>query len=347
MPGGCGAGGCQWRPALDDEPGRGVGRARTRSSWTARRPAAGRRGYGRRSRPASTSISKSRPRPRSTRRWSWRALAHAAGVKHGVIQDKLFLPGFAKLLFVKNAGFFGRILSITIDAGSWIFDGTSRNASGRAGTTRRAEGGGLALDMMAHWRYMIDRLAAPVTAVCALMATAIPSAWTSMGGPTPSMSRTRRTRCCSSQGGAVGVITNSWATRVRRDDTMVVQIDGTLRLGGGRPPALLHPKRGEHAGGLLRRSRPGGMDFSRNGRRSPTRCRRQVPSGSAGRLPAPRRRGCALCADAGRGREGGAARRSSRIAASTRAGWRCPRCACRRRPFSGSRTAAVSPSGCR
>ena len=61
--------------------------------------------------------------------------AQSAGVKHGVIQDKLFLPGFAKLLFVKDAGFFGRLLSIRVDAGSWIFDGTTRRANGRAGTT--------------------------------------------------------------------------------------------------------------------------------------------------------------------------------------------------------------------
>ena len=111
-------------------------------------------------------------------------LAHKAGVKHGVIQDKLFLPGFAKLLFVKNTGFFGRILSIKIDAGSWIFDGTSQECQRPSWNYKRAEGGGLALDMMAHWRYMIDRLAAPVIGVSALMSTAIPRtggrAWTAL-----------------------------------------------------------------------------------------------------------------------------------------------------------------------
>src|SRR6185436_3792605 len=70
-------------------------------------------------------------------------LANRAGVKHGVIQDKLFLPGFAKLLFVKNAGFFGRILSIRIDAGSWIFDGTSQECQRPSWNYRRSEGGGL------------------------------------------------------------------------------------------------------------------------------------------------------------------------------------------------------------
>jgi len=100
--------------------------------------------------------------------------AQSAGLKHGVIQDKLFLAGFAKLLFVKNAGFFGRILSIRIDAGSWIFDGKTQACQRPSWNYKRAEGGGIALDMMAHWHYMIDRLTSPVTAVCALMATAIP-----------------------------------------------------------------------------------------------------------------------------------------------------------------------------
>ena len=153
--------------------------------------------------------------------------ADAAGLKHGVIQDKLFLPGFAKLLFVKNAGFFGRILSIRIDAGSWIFDGKAQSCQRPSWNYKRAEGGGIALDMMAHWRYMIDRLAAPVTAVCALMATAIPERVDEWGGTYTVDVEDTSHALLQLAGGAVGVITNSWATRLRRDDTMVVQIDGT------------------------------------------------------------------------------------------------------------------------
>lgn len=154
--------------------------------------------------------------------------AQAAGVKHGVIQDKLFLPGFARLLFVRNAGFFGRILSIRIDAGSWIFDGTQQACQRPSWNYKRAEGGGLALDMMAHWRYMIDRLAAPVTGVCALMATAIPERVDEQGRRYTVDVEDTSHALLQLAGGAVGVITNSWATRIRRDDTMVVQIDGTL-----------------------------------------------------------------------------------------------------------------------
>src|SRR5499426_2174043 len=101
-------------------------------------------------------------------------LADRAGLKHGVIQDKLFLPGYARLLATSKSGFFGRILSVKIDAGSWIFDGSEQECQRPSWNYKKAEGGGLALDMMAHWRYMIDRLAAPIIAVSALMATATP-----------------------------------------------------------------------------------------------------------------------------------------------------------------------------
>jgi predicted dehydrogenase len=187
--------------------------------------------------------------------------AQSAGLKHGVIQDKLFLPGFAKLLFVKNAGFFGRILSIRIDAGSWIFDGKTQECQRPSWNYKRAEGGGIALDMMAHWRYMIDRLAAPVTAVCALMATAIPERADEQGRTYPVDVEDTSHALLQLAGGATGVITNSWAMRIRRDDTMVVQIDGTGSAVAGRfrcftQAAVNTPE------AFFGAARPGGMDFA-------------------------------------------------------------------------------------
>jgi predicted dehydrogenase len=187
--------------------------------------------------------------------------AQSAGLKHGVIQDKLFLPGFAKLLFVRNAGFFGRILSIRIDAGSWIFDGKTQDCQRPSWNYQRAEGGGIALDMMAHWRYMIDRLAAPITGVCALMATAIPERIDERGQTYTVDVEDTSHALLQLAGGAVGVITNSWATRIRRDDTMVVQIDGTLGSAvAGRfrcftQAAVNTPE------AFFGAARPGGMDF--------------------------------------------------------------------------------------
>jgi len=187
--------------------------------------------------------------------------AHAAGVKHGVIQDKLFLPGFAKLLFLKQAGFFGRILSIRIDAGSWIFDGTLQPCQRPSWNYKRAEGGGIALDMMAHWRYIVDRLAEPVTGVCALMATAIPERVDEHGQVYAVDAEDTSHALLQLARGAVGVITNSWATRIRRDDTMVVQIDGTSGSAvAGRfrcftQAAVNTPEV------FFGAARPGGMDF--------------------------------------------------------------------------------------
>ena len=184
-------------------------------------------------------------------------LADRAGVKHGVIQDKLFLPGYAKLLAVSKSGFFGRILSVKIDAGSWIFDGTEQECQRPSWNYKKSEGGGLALDMMAHWRYMIDRLVAPVTGVCALMSTAIPERVDEGGSAYTVDAEDTNYALLKMQGGAVGMITNSWATRPRRDDTMVVQIDGTAGLGRGRAFPLLHPVGGRDAGSL-HQGRPAG-----------------------------------------------------------------------------------------
>jgi predicted dehydrogenase len=187
--------------------------------------------------------------------------AQAAGVKHGVIQDKLFLPGFAKLLFVKNAGFFGRILSIRIDAGSWVFDGKTQVCQRPSWNYKRAEGGGLALDMMAHWRYMIDRLVAPVTGVCALMAIATPERVDEAGQTYTVDAEDTSHALLRLAGGAVGVITNSWATRIRRDDTMVVQIDGTHGSATAGRTRCFTQSAVNTPEAFFGPNRPGGMDF--------------------------------------------------------------------------------------
>ena len=50
-------------------------------------------------------------------------LANAKGLKHGTVQDKLFLPGLKKLAFLRDSGFFGRILSVRGEFGYWVFEG--------------------------------------------------------------------------------------------------------------------------------------------------------------------------------------------------------------------------------
>jgi predicted dehydrogenase len=188
-------------------------------------------------------------------------LADKAGLKHGVIQDKLYLPGYAKLLFVKNSGFFGRILSVRVDAGSWIFDGTTQECQRPSWNYRKKDGGGLALDMMAHWRYMIDRLVSPITAVSALMETAIPERVDEQGDRYKVDAEDTVYAMLRTRDGAIGQITNSWATRPRRADTMMVHIDGTNgSASAGRfqcftQAAVNTPE------AFIKAARPGGVDL--------------------------------------------------------------------------------------
>jgi predicted dehydrogenase len=188
-------------------------------------------------------------------------LADKAGLKHGVIQDKLFLPGFAKLLFVRNAGFFGRILSVRVDAGSWIFDGTTQQCQRPSWNYRKSDGGGLALDMMAHWRYMIDRLVAPITGVCALMTTATPERVDEQGKRYTVDAEDTVYALLKTRDGAVGQITNSWATRPRRDDTMMVHIDGTHGSASAGRFQCFTQAGVNTPEAFIKAARPGGVDL--------------------------------------------------------------------------------------
>ena len=154
-------------------------------------------------------------------------LAQAAGLRHGVIQDKLHFAGFAKLMRLKHGGFFGRILSIRIEAGAWIFDGELQACQRPSWNYRRRDGGGLALDMMAHWRYMLEGLGAPVRRVASQLGTAIPSRVDECGRRYAVDVEDTVHALLTLDDGIMATITNSWATRVRRDDTIAVQIDGT------------------------------------------------------------------------------------------------------------------------
>lgn len=197
--------------------------------------------------------------------------ADKAGLRHGVIQDKLFLPGYARLLALRKSGFFGRILSVKIDAGSWIFDGTEQGRACQrpSWNYRKKDGGGLALDMMAHWRYMIDRLAEPVTGVCAAMATAMPERVDEEGQRYKVDAEDTNFALVQLKGGALGVITNSWASRPRRDDTMVVQIDGTAGSAVAGRFRCYSQSAAETPEAFIAAARPGGVDLMANWRQVP------------------------------------------------------------------------------
>ena len=155
-------------------------------------------------------------------------LANAAGIKHGVVQDKLFLPGIRKLKMVIDSGFLGRILSVRGEFGYWVFEGDWQEAQRPSWNYKAAEGGGIILDMLCHWRYVLDNIFAPVRSVSCLGATHIPSRVDEHGVTYAADTDDAAYATFQLDGGIVAQINSSWATRVRRDDLAVFHVDGTL-----------------------------------------------------------------------------------------------------------------------
>ena len=154
--------------------------------------------------------------------------AQAAGVKTAAVQDKVYLPGFQKLRKVRDSGFFGRILSARLEAGWWVFDGELSPAQRSSWNYRKKDGGGLVLDMYPHWRYLLTSLIGPIKAVSCRKVTQIPKRIDEAGNPYDVDAEDEVFATFEFDGGALAQVTTSWATRVKRDDMMQIQIDGTL-----------------------------------------------------------------------------------------------------------------------
>lgn len=153
--------------------------------------------------------------------------AESAGVKHGVVQDKLWLPGLLKLRTLLDTGFFGEILSVRGDFGYWVFEGDVVPAQRPSWNYRSQDGGGMILDMFPHWRYVLDDLFGEVRAVSALGATHIRRRWDEQGREYACTADDAAYATFHLEGGVVAQFTCSWATRVRRDDLLTLQVDGT------------------------------------------------------------------------------------------------------------------------
>jgi predicted dehydrogenase len=154
-------------------------------------------------------------------------LARQAGVKNGAVQDKLFLPGLRKLKMVIDSGFLGKLLSVRGEFGYWVFEGDLQPAQRPAWNYRKAEGGGIILDMLCHWRYVLDNLFGETRSVSCLGATHIPIRYDEQGNSYQADADDAAYATFELEGGVIAQINSSWATRVRRDDLVTLHVDGT------------------------------------------------------------------------------------------------------------------------
>ena len=173
--------------------------------------------------------------------WLARA-ARRAGITHGVVHDKLFLPGVIKLRRLVREGFFGRVLSVRLEFGYWVFEGEPVASQRPSWNYRREDGGGIVLDMFPHWQYLLEDLFGPITAVYARQATHIPRRWDESGAPYEVTADDAAYAVLEFGSGAVASVNSSWAVRVNRRELLELQVDGTngTAVAGLRDCAVQH-----------------------------------------------------------------------------------------------------------
>jgi predicted dehydrogenase len=155
------------------------------------------------------------------------AATAARGLKHGAVEDKQYLPGMRKLRALADADFFGRIVAFRLEFGWWVFDGFEEPCQRPSWNYRKASGGGLLLDMYSHFRYLIEGMLGPIRRVVTSAAAAVPERVDEAGMRYAVDVEDQATTLVELASGATGTVIASWATRVRRDDLMTFQIDGT------------------------------------------------------------------------------------------------------------------------
>lgn len=155
--------------------------------------------------------------------------AHKAGVKHGVVQDKLWLPGVVKLKTLIDSGFFGDILSVKGEFGYWVFTGLVPGMPTQrpSWNYKKEEDGGIITDMLCHWRYVIHNLFGPIKSLSCIGATHIPERVDESGNKYKATADDAAYATFELQNGIIIHFNSSWTTRVRRDDLLTIQVDGT------------------------------------------------------------------------------------------------------------------------
>ncbi len=155
-------------------------------------------------------------------------IAKKAGVKNGVVQDKLWLPGLVKLRTLIDSGFFGEILSVRGEFGYWVFEGKTPVVPQRPSWNyRKEDDGGIIVDMLCHWRYVIDNLFGAVKSVSCLGATHVKERVDEQGKPYKCTADDAAYATFELANGVIAQFNSSWTVRVRRDDLLTLQVDGT------------------------------------------------------------------------------------------------------------------------
>ncbi|MCF8335312.1 MAG: Gfo/Idh/MocA family oxidoreductase [Bacteroidales bacterium] len=154
-------------------------------------------------------------------------LCESAGLKHGVVQDKLWLPGLIKLKRLMDNDFFGKILSVRGEFGYWVFEGHTIPTQRPSWNYRKEDGGGIILDMLCHWRYVLDNLFGGVKSLTCLGATHIPERVDEDGNPYQCTADDAAYATFELKNGVIAHFNSSWVTRVRRDDLLTLHVDGT------------------------------------------------------------------------------------------------------------------------
>jgi predicted dehydrogenase len=154
-------------------------------------------------------------------------LARDRGVRHGVVQDKLFLPGIRKLKNLIDSGYFGRIFSVRGEFGYYVFEGDLQPAQRPSWNYRKEDGGGIVMDMLSHWRYLLDHTFGPVRRVSCHCATHIPRRWDEDGKPYDCTAEDTAYATFELENGILAHLNSSWCVRVYRDELLQLQVDGT------------------------------------------------------------------------------------------------------------------------
>lgn len=154
-------------------------------------------------------------------------LCKKAGVKNGVVQDKLWLPGILKLKRLIENGFFGDILSVRGEFGYWVFEGHSIPAQRPSWNYRKEDDGGIIVDMLCHWRYVLDNVFGKVKSVSCIGATHIPQRVDENGNTYKCTADDAAYATFELENGIIAQFNSSWTVRVRRDDLLTLQVDGT------------------------------------------------------------------------------------------------------------------------